>query len=210
MSSETPSLEAQLRGLRAVAIDEDLLQRLEACADGTLCQLNSAELLFEARLRVAKPAKLDPAFLAGLESVVSGIPFPMDEKIVLFPKPNLAPKGKQTRSWWSAAAAVALMGAATALLVPNHRPDQPAVAYTPPASGNILPTASSPEVVPTSFNRNVSEVNDEGYVWKGGNQPHSVVRVVYKDKITVKDSNGRTYQVERPRVQYMIVPAKTD
>jgi hypothetical protein len=28
--------------------------------------------------------------------------------------------------------------------------------------------------------------------------------------VTLKDANGRTVQVEQPRVEYMLVPAKTD
>ena len=70
-----------------------------------------------------------------------------------------------------------------------------------PANGNF---------VPASFNRGVSEVHDEGVVWKSNNQPHSLVRVVYKDKITLRDKQGRTFQVEQPRVEYMLVPAKTN
>jgi hypothetical protein len=72
---------------------------------------------------------------------------------------------------------------------------------TASASGNLTPA---------SFNRGLSEVHDEGVVWKSNNQPHTVVRVVYKDMITLKDANGRTIQVEKPRVEYMLVPAKTD
>jgi hypothetical protein len=34
--------------------------------------------------------------------------------------------------------------------------------------------------------------------------------VVYKDLVTLKDASGRTVQVEQPRVEYMLVPAKTD
>ena len=64
--------------------------------------------------------------------------------------------------------------------------------------------------IPAGFNRGLSEVHDEGVVWKSNSQPHSVVRVVYKDLVTLKDASGRTVQVEQPRVEYMLVPAKTD
>jgi hypothetical protein len=37
-----------------------------------------------------------------------------------------------------------------------------------------------------------------------------VVRVVYKDHVTLRDASGRTMEVEQPRVEYMLVPDKTD
>jgi hypothetical protein len=77
----------------------------------------------------------------------------------------------------------------------------PSAPVTNSANGNF---------VPAGFNRGLSEVHDEGVVWKSNSQPHSVVRVVYKDLVTLKDANGRTVQVEQPRVEYMLVPAKTD
>ena len=30
------------------------------------------------------------------------------------------------------------------------------------------------------------------------------------DLVTLKDAAGRTYQVEQPRVEYILVPAQTD
>jgi hypothetical protein len=87
---------------------------------------------------------------------------------------------------------------------PVNPPNQSA-ATSPP-----ITAPASLNLVPASFNRGLSEVHDEGVVWKSNNQPHTVVRVVYKDLITLKDANGRTFQVERPRIEYMLVPAKTD
>jgi hypothetical protein len=103
---------------------------------------------------------------------------------------------------------VAIIGAATALMVPTGRTPENhnhQVAAAPSAT-----TTSSRNFVPASFNTNLSEVHDEGVIWKSNNQPHSVVRMVYKDQVTLKDANGRTVQVEQPRVEYMLVPAKTD
>ena len=41
-------------------------------------------------------------------------------------------------------------------------------------------------------------------------QPQRVLKVVYMDRVTLKDSAGRTYQVEQPRVEYILVPATAD
>lgn len=226
MNPELPDLDAELRGLRATALDEALLLRLEACADGTFAQLNSEELRFEAKLRETRPAPLDAAFLADLGKIFHEVPFPVNEKIVLFPKANNVANNaatgerlKRQRPMWAAAAAVALIGAATALLMPsgNTGPryagsEKGGGATTGRPPGITSPPAfnASNNIVPASFNRGVSEVNDEGIVWNGNNQPHNKVRVVYKDKMTVKEENGRTYQVEQPRVHYLLVPAHTD
>ena len=209
MTHDPPSLEAQLRELQVSALDEALLSRLEAAADGTLTTLSQQEIRFEALLQKTLPAKLPADFMAQLEAIVHEVPFAVDEKIVLFPKTNPAVNTHRQRPLWGAAAAVALIGAATALLLPTGK--------TPEKLGSQMTQVSSPaarpangNLVPAAFNRGVSEVHDEGVVWKANNQPHSLVRVVYKDMITLKDNEGRTYQVEQPRVEYMLVPAKTN
>ena len=209
MTHDPSSLEVQLRDLQVSALDEALLSRLEAAADGSLTQLDHEEIRFEALLRNTSPARLPADFLAQLDAIFHEVPFAVNEKIVLFPKANPAVHTRRQRPLWGAAAAVALIGAATALLMPagktsNQLGSQMTQVSSPvarPANGNFAPA---------SFNRGVSEVHDEGVVWKSNNQPHSLVRVVYKDKITLRDNQGRTFQVEQPRVEYMLVPAKTN
>ena len=201
--------EAELRELRAASLDDALLARLDAVADGNWTQLSAAEQRFEDSLRGHRPAPLPAGLLQDFEALTAGVPFSVNEKIVLFPK-NGSRVDRPQRSKWAAAAAVALIGAATALLMPSPA-NKRTVASTPPSHApQSAPSVASNNLVPASFNRGVSEVHDEGVVWKGGNHPHSVVRVVYKDRITLKDENGRTFEVEQPRVEYMMVPAKTD
>lgn len=204
MTPDQPSLEAALRELQAATLDDALLSRLEAAAAGTLMQLTPAEIRFEELLRGSSPARLSPAFMASLEAIVHKAPFPVDNKILRFPKAAVRPH--RTRPIWGAAAAVALIGAITALMLPVGKSPVNPVRQTVLTS----PPATNPNLVPASFNRGLSEVHDEGVIWKSNNQPHTVVRVVYKDQITLKDANGRTFQVEQPRVEYMLVPAKTD
>jgi hypothetical protein len=209
MTHDPTSLEAQLRELQATALDDALLLRLEAAAEGTLTQLGHEEIRFEAVLRKTSPARLSPDFLAQLESVVHEVPFAVNEKIVMFPKANTATHTHRKRPAWGAAAAVALIGAASALLIPAGKTPGKIAGPSAPVSPPVTRPANG-NFVPASFNRGVSEVHDEGVVWKPNNQPHSLVRVVYTDKITLKDGNGRTFQVEQPRVEYMLVPAKSN
>jgi hypothetical protein len=209
MTHDPSSLEAELRELQAAALDEALLLRLEAAAEGTLTRLTPDEIRFEELLHGISPASLAPDFLAKLETLVHEVPFPADEKIVLFPKANTTVHPRRKRPMWSAAAAVALIGAASALLMPSGKAPVTAARQSAPVSP-VVAQPTNGNFVPAAFDRGLSEVRDEGVVWKSNNQPHSVVRVVYKDKITLKDKNGRTFQVEQPRVEYMLVPAKTN
>lgn len=209
MTPDHPSLEAELRDLQAAPLDDALLLRLEAAADGSLTQLSREEIRFEAALREIPPARLSNDFLAVLEAVVHEVPFSMNDKVLLFPKANAVPKPRQPRPMWGAAAAVALFGAITALMIPAGKSPTNTLTGTTPDSKPMNNTTSG-NFVPASFDRGISEVRDEGVVWKSNQQPHSVVRFVYKDIITLKDENGRTFQVEQPRVEYLLVPAKTD
>lgn len=209
MTHDPTSLEAQLRELQATALDGALLLRLEAAADGTATRLSHGEIRFEALLRETSPARLPADFLARLEAVFHEVPFAVDEKIVLFPKANSAVHTRRHRPMWGAAAAVALIGAATALLMPAEKPPEKTAGQSAPASSPVTRPING-NLVPAAFNRGVSEVHDEGVVWKSNNQPHSLVRVVYRDKITLRDKDGRTFQIEQPRVEYMLVPARTN
>ena len=214
MKQDHASLEAELRALQAAMLDEELLLRLEAAADGTQTQLTREELRFEESLRQTSPARLSPDFLAQLEAVVHELPFSVNEKIVLFPKGQQgrqAPSTRGNRPMWGAAAAVAIIGAMSALMIPSGKAPQDVVRQDAPQVSTPLAANADPgNLIPASFNRGVSEVSDAGIVWKSNNQPHSVVRVVYQDRITLRDADGRTYQVEQPKVKYMLVPAKAD
>lgn len=208
MSLDPSSVESDLRNLSAAALDDALLARLDACADQSWTHLHPSELEFESRVRAIAPSNLPPGLLASLETVVSGVRFPRDEKIVVFPKQQY-PVQKQPRSWWPAAAAVAIAGAVTALLLPTS-PSPDRISANPPKTSSQPPLSSNSHLIPAEFNRGLSEASDEGVIWRSNDQPHQVLKVVYMDHLTLKDSNGRTYQVEQPRVEYILVPAKTD
>jgi hypothetical protein len=208
MSSDSSSIENDLRQLHAAALDEALLARLEACADGTWTRLDPVELEFEQRLRGIAPAAMSSSLMASLEAAVAGVPFAKEApKIVRFPERE-AKASRQSRVWWSAAAAVALLGGLAGVMVPFSSSDK-AVAGARPGPQSIRSSAAK-ELVPAGFNRGLKEARDEGVIWQSSQQPHRVLKVVYQDRVTLKDSSGHTYQVEQPRVEYILVPAKTD
>jgi hypothetical protein len=209
MSLDPSSLESDLARLRPTALDESLLARLDACATDTWPHLQPAEIQFEQRLRAITPATLPFTQQTSLESALRDVPFPGIDHILPFPIQKPAALNHH-RAWWSAAAAaVALIGAITALRVPiNHHPDK--LASTPPESRTTSPAPVAPELVPAGITRGLSEARDEGVIWQSNDQPHRVLKIIYMDRVTLKDAAGHTYQVDQPRVEYILVPAKTD
>lgn len=206
MSSDSSSIENDLRQLRAASLDEALLARLEACAEGEWTRLTPSELELEHRLRGITPARISPSLMTSLETALAGVPFVTEApKIVRFPEREVN-TSRQSRTWWSAAAAVALFGGLAGLLVPSGHSEKTAARPAAPA----IQSAPAAPLIPAGFNRGLKEASDEGVIWQSSQQPHRVLKVVYQDRVTLKDSSGKTYQVEQPRVEYILVPAKTD
>jgi len=206
MNHDLHDLESSLAGLRPSRADQALLERLESAADGSLTELTVSELRFESLLSSQRPAALPPEFFASLEKVVASTPFPVGEKIVMFTKGNVAPKTIRRFRPMVAAAAVALLGGMTALMVPNgttagHRGG--------PVASNPIPGKLSGGFVPASYGNNVQTASDEGVVWKE-DRPHRVVRVVYKERASFINAQGERVEVEQPRVEYILVPEKID
>jgi hypothetical protein len=208
ISSETKELELALRGMHATDLDPDFLDRLESAADGTLTELTEMEMRFESSLRAHAPSALDPDFMNRLESVVSDVQFPVDEKIVLFPRSAPPVKTKRTpRPMWAAAAAVALIGGISALMFPQGGKSSPAIA------NRGTPTPANPaqvsNFVPAGFNSE-ADTEDVGVSWHQTGQPHRILRLTYRDRVTLKNADGKTIEVEQPRVEYILVPEKMD
>lgn len=209
MTHDPSSIENDLRRLHAAGLDESLLQRLEACAEESWTNLDPLELHLEHRLREIAPARLAVPLMDRLEATLSAVAYPpVQPKIVSFP--GRAPTTRQPqRQWWAAAAAVALFGGLAGWTFSN---DQPGGSSYRTASASPIQRAPSANVplVPAGFNRGLSQASDEGVVLQSGNQPHRVLKFVYHERVTLKDAEGRTYQVDQPRVEYIIVPTKTD
>ena len=83
MSHQT-TFEAELRNMQVDPLDQDLLARLEAAANGKLTELSPEELRFEKLLGQILPTTLDVELLKNLEVIVQNISFPSNEKIVVF------------------------------------------------------------------------------------------------------------------------------
>lgn len=208
MSSDITTLESQLGKLRPTAPSAALLDRLEACAAGVWQESTRIEQATAESLATHQPAALPAALAESLHATLSQVEFPQESKILPFPA-KVASGTRSRPAWLSAVALVALCGALAALLVPVAEKSN-SFATTPNLPGAAQPKAK-PELIPAGFRRGLSEASDEGVVWQSPDRAHRVLRVVYKDTVTMRDEHsGRVYQIEEPRVEYILVPAKID
>ncbi|WAC18298.1 hypothetical protein OVA24_13745 [Luteolibacter sp. SL250] len=214
ISSDTKELEKALRGLDPTALDQDFLARLEAAADDQLIILSAEELRFGKELSGRAPAALSADFMLRMEKIVADVPFPVNEKIVLFPKtaPVRSAPRKGNRPMWAAAAAVALIGGATALLMPDRipAPSGRIAQQSPPDPVRSSISQPSSNYTPYIMNTGFSDAKDEGVAWHQSGTPHRVLKLTYIDKVTLRNTEGKTVVVEQPRTEYIFVPEKMD
>lgn len=200
--------EQELRNQAPARLDEQFLDRLTSCAEGSFEDLSDGDADFAALLGAAKPRALPATLQSSLSDALEGTPFAVDGKIVLFHGQSKSgvPEPRDFRRFHiAAAAAVAILGAATALMVPH-------VGNTATADHTFTPESTVPSAhfAPAGFGRNLSETRDEGIIWRGNNQPHRVLRLTYMEKVTMKNADGETIQVERPHYEYVTIPEKID
>lgn len=204
MSTEWSSIERELLGLSPESLDDALLHRLECCAAGDWTTPTTEELCFEAAARKFAPAALNERQMDRFAAVLAGAPFAQVTKVTAFPAAHKTAERKAPRAWWSVAAAVALLGASAAFLVPGKR-ETAGIAASRPVS-----PAAADGFVPASFDRDFSGVSDQGVVWSKDNRPHRVVKVGYMERVRLTNPDGRVAEVEQPREQYILVPVSGD
>jgi len=207
MTSDPSSIEQDLRNLCPTALDEALLARLEASTSAMLTQFDPDEIRFEQDLLSNKPAILPAALMASLENIVSTTTFQQDHNILAFPQ-SRTPARRSNLQWW-AAAVVALCGALTALIMPVRMATSP-LAKTSTTPLTPHPALNSESLIPAGFNRELSKAHDEGVIWQSNKEARRVLKVVYKERVTLKNAEGKTYQIEQPRVEYILLPEKSD
>ena len=137
-----------------------------------------------------------------------------EEKVVPFPAQGPG-AGSGRGGWWRAVAAVAILGAAAALMVPEgilSRP--PALATTTPVA-NTVSNWSGEAVAPVAFQplsaeRDVVRAEKQGVVIMSGNTPHQCVRVEYLDRFEFEGEDGQELHVRKPSVGYILIPVSPD
>jgi hypothetical protein len=218
MSPDLQELEANLRGLRPAVPGRALLARLDQAADGSLVNLNPAIAPFENSLRRIQPARLPASLMAAVQAALTAPAATTGAAIVPFPQVAPAPAAQLRhgrRPMLAAAAAVALLGAAAALFIPGKSSPRSAAAPAAPSPQTPIfaaaPTSpATRNFVPAAFNTGLSQASDEGVLWQSKNQPTRVVKVVYWDRVTLVNPEGKKIEYEKPRVEYILVPEEID
>jgi hypothetical protein len=213
MDSEFQDLEETLKGMRPAKPDAACLDRLLAAVEGRLQSPAVSISGIESKLASLQPAGLSADLSARMLDTLSRIPFPVDEKVVLFPG---APKSSQKpaasrRPWYAAAAAVAVAGAFSALMVggpKESKSSRPLVDNDIPAGQKAITTAAN--FVPASMGSGLQDVTDMGVRWTKEGKPVRLYRVIYRDKAQLKNNRGEIIEVEKPRAEYFLVPEKID
>lgn len=197
MNREDEMLEDAIREFVPMRMDDRLSRRLLMALDEASVSVTATDAIFESRLGVHRPAVMPDNFIERVEVATA-------PKVVA-----MATTGRVVSiRGYAAAAAVALFGAAAAFLAPISD-ERHVSAADSQSSGRQVPLSEVREFVPAGYARGLSEARDEGVVWKD-NAPHRVLRIVYRDTITLRNEAGEVVEVEQPRVEYILVPKKID
>jgi hypothetical protein len=204
MNLEIEQIEDLLRSMQPRSLSDGLKNRIDIAVH----HAHTQDPLHQA-ISSTRPSPLPADLARRLEESLSRIPHPDTRKVVHFPALREQPAHPAWRKL-AAVAAVALLGSASAFLIPNKPPGAPIAQTPPPARSAAVPTFNAESLVPAGYRRGLSEAKDEGIVWQPQYGPHRRLKLVYRELVTLRDASGRVYQVERPRVEYVLVPAKVD
>lgn len=208
MDSEFQDIEDALKAIRPASLAPASMDRFLAAVEGRGLASDPALRSVESSLESMTPRAVRSQVADAMLATVSAVPFPVDEKVVLFPGTS-KPAGKSAsrRPWYAAAAAVAVAGAFSAMMV-----DQPRVKSGSPVASveSRIPTRQPTGFVPASVGSGLEEAKDEGVMWTNDGKPVRMVRVIYMDKAKYRNAQGKIIEVERPRVEYLMVPEKID
>lgn len=205
MDPEFQDIENSLKAMRPAAPDVACMERLLLAAEGRLQDVEGSLAGLERRLGSLKPLALPPTVADAMLATVAKVPFPVDEKVLLFPgAARRANAQSSRRPWYAAAAAVAVAGAFSAFMLDGGGASRPAKVVK---DSRPLPAAG---YVPASVGTGLGDASDEGVVWTRDGNPVRMVRVIYKDRVSYRDAAGKVIEIERPRVEYLMVPETID
>lgn len=239
LDQELLDLEARLAALVPRALPAEVVARVDAAVDHPVVEaaleMHDAELAdLETHLGQLSPSGMSGDVLSRMVQAMDRWHehVPVEEKVVPFGAPNeLAPAAAgKARGYkmYAAAAAVALLGAAAALVTSRPGPPSDAgvadagspqgPAGSPAAapafsSAHAVDVQSAPRdawLVPGSLSHKVTNTTDAGILMTRDNVPHRSIRIDYVDRIKVLDEDGREIEVARPGVQYVLIPVRTN
>ena len=163
---------------------------------------------FEEELERLSPAGMPDGMIARMEAAMEGWQTQEEpaRKVVPFPGWNASKGAGRKGNFWAAAAAVALFGAATALLIPNRGADRHAE-----TNSAVPPDVMAASFAPVNAHRNIINASDEGVVVTNNARPHRAVRLECVDRIEFRNAAGQKLRIEAPpRVRIVLIPVQTD
>lgn len=144
---------------------------------------------------------------------------PAEEKIVPFSGHGAANQKSGKFHIWASAAAVALIGAVTTVLV---IPEKGSVIGSGPVADTSSVSESSVDAPLSSlsqpanivgvnnskFNTKITDEPSYSITYDAEGKPHRLVKVRFEDEITLYDDKGRPVKVKKPRIEYYLVPVQ--
>ena len=178
---------------------------------------------FEAELERLSPGRLPDGLISRMEAAMEGweaVSVEVTEeidKVVPFPKqeetPELEARNRTRTGWWAAAASVALLGGVAAMVF-TAEPSQPNLADAAAVEAEttlVDPVAVSVvEYSPMTAKRTILDAADLDVIIPNGSQPMRMRRIDLVDRVVFLGPNGEEVHVERPSVNYQLVPVPTD
>ena len=231
LDDELRAIELQLTDLTPCRLSSDVLLRMEQ-AMGQWCEhdeladdmagrpLNESDTNeLEVHLNQISPAALPEDMLARMSRAMDSWHqyVPVEEKVVPFGGARMSSSYRFGGNMWTAAAAVAVLGAVTALVMPqfNTAPGDLVVEknMTPPSMKDVVANPSGirgATLMSNSLSHQVTNTRDNGVVFSNDNTPHRCIRVDYVDRIKGKDASGRQVEINTPGVDFLLIPVETN
>ncbi len=212
MEINRKEIENILSSLKPAGLSDATLKRLEDSMNGTMLDLQDfADIEDQLSTYTVRPLRDD--FLESLMAKTASVPFPVNDKVVMFPgthKERMAPAAneKSLMKRILAVAAVATLGGLAAFWTPIKAPNE--IARVTPTNIAPITPIPSPGIVTASYGTNIQKANNEGVIWSQSHQPNRVVRVIYQDRVLSRDENGVERMLLIPREELILIPEKVN
>ena len=243
LDEDLQALESKLASLTPRAIPHDAIRRAKQVVakddqPSSLSEKHSEVTMtspedlgnldeLEGHLNQLSPAAMPDDLLSRMSQAMDGWHEHVEEvdKVLPFtPNKQRVPK-VFNKGMLSAAAAVALLGAVTALVMPQFstsqsnsyaqsHPSAPTSGIVTPLSSNTGPSntgaPSHPRKASEGLSHQVTRTTDSGVILSDDNQPLRCIRVDYIDQVKGVDDSGRDVEIKTPGIDYILIPVQTD
>ncbi len=218
---ELSAFAGELASTAPVALNEDLLSAtLHKITEAELQQVEPAQLEtelldtlelapLEAELRALTPAPLNDSTMDRFLGAIDQAEQSIGENIITFPTQPAEPK--HDWKWYSAAAAVAILGILIGTIYTPSQPSSAPLANNSPAM--VAPAhQSNGDLINVSTNSTIIDAQDQGMVrnQQQGSPYVRAVKVVTMETFFVENAQGEAIEVKRPVEKIVFLPLSSD